>query len=405
MADLAYREVYAMSRVEARQHLVRTYQQTGSIRATARWWHTSRQVVRKWVSRFQQQDLSGLQDHSRRPLHSPRQTAQDIEQRVLQAWQETHYGRKRLALYLRAQGLCISAHTVRHILRRHRLPQPKVHRKSVYPALWAWETESAFALIQTDVKDIHDKGALGTAHVHHLTRQHLPRYQYTACDGRTRLRFLGYGMANNSTNGLAFVVLVLCWLRALGIDIPIAFQTDWGQEFGGDNPAHVAELSARYLQPLQAELRRYPMGRKGYNGRVERSHRTDDEEFYAPYLLQARTQEDFLALSYRWLYVYNVLRPHFGIGMEGCTPFTALRNSGYTGGEQIALLPPILLDPISSDLLLSCDSKDGNDLLATYSCFAVLPFTGLKMAAGSRLRQGNRLSRCRRRDCAAHRPK
>ena len=31
---------------------------------------------------------------------------------------------------------------------------------------------------------------------------------------------------------------------------------------------------------------RYPKGRKGYNGRVERSHRTDDEEFYVPLLGQ-----------------------------------------------------------------------------------------------------------------------
>jgi transposase len=52
MADLAYREVYAMNPVEARHHLVRTYQETGSIRETARRWHTSRQVVRKWVRRF-----------------------------------------------------------------------------------------------------------------------------------------------------------------------------------------------------------------------------------------------------------------------------------------------------------------------------------------------------------------
>ena len=367
MADLAYREVYAMSRVEARQRLVRTYQETGNLSETARRWQTSRQVVRKWLRRFRTQDVAGLQDRSRRPAHSPRQTPKEIEQQVLQAWQETHYGRKRLALYLRAQGLCLSAHTIRHVLRRHRPPQSKLRRKSLYPALWAWETEAPFALVQVDGKDIHDKQALGTTHTTHLKRQHLPRYQWTACDGRTRLRFLAYSYANNSTNGLAFLILVLSWLRAFAIEAPIAFQTDWGQEFGGDNPAHIAALSARYLQPLQGELRRYPIGRKGYNGRVERSHRTDDEEFYAPYLLQAHTPDQLLALSYRWLYVYNVLRPHFGSGMEQRPPLAALRHLGYTGDDCIALLPPILLDPISSDLLLSCDQQGGNDLLAYYT--------------------------------------
>ena len=366
MADLAYREVYAMNRVEARYHLILTYQETGSIRETARRWHTSRQVVRKWVHRFQEQGMASLRDRSRRPTHSPRHTSPEIEQRVWQAWQQTHYGRKRLALYLRAQGLTLSAHTIRHILRRRRPPQPKTRRQSLYPALWAWETEAPFSLVQVDVKDIHDKEALGTALISHLRRCRLPRYQYTACDGRTRLRFLAYGYANNRTNGLAFLILVLAWLRAFGIETPVTFQTDWGQEFGGDNPAQVTDLSTHYFQPLRGQLRRYPMGRKGYNGRVERSHRTDDEEFYAPYLLQAHHLQEFLALSSRWLYVYNVLRPHFGTGMGQRPPLAVLRSLGYNGDDHIALFPPIVLEPISTDLLLLSDPQGGNDLLATY---------------------------------------
>jgi hypothetical protein len=70
-------------------------------------------------------------------------------------------------------------------------------------------------------------------------------------------------------------------------------------EFGGDNPQHVEEWNQRFLAPVGGALRRYPKGRKGYNGRVERSHRTDDEEFYAPYLLLARQEAEFLALSAR----------------------------------------------------------------------------------------------------------
>jgi hypothetical protein len=54
------------------------------------------------------------------------------------------------------------------------------------------------------------------------------------------------------------------------------------------------------------------------------------------------------------------------VGMAQRTPFAALKELGYNGDSTIALLPPILLDPISSDLLLSCDREAGNDLLATY---------------------------------------
>jgi hypothetical protein len=45
MASLAYRRLYKMNKVEARKELIKTYQETGSISATARLWNTSRQVM------------------------------------------------------------------------------------------------------------------------------------------------------------------------------------------------------------------------------------------------------------------------------------------------------------------------------------------------------------------------
>lgn len=251
MAELAYGEVYAMNRVEARRRLVQTYQRTRNYSETARLWHTSRHVVRKWVRRHQKLGDASLGDRSRRPHHTPRQTPPEIEQQVLDAREKTRYGRQRLAIYLERQGLHLSPYTIRHILRRHRPAQKRVRRKPLYPAHWAWEVEQPFSLFQTDVKDILDKGALGTQRTTHLRRQGLPRYQWTACDGRTRLRFLAYSHRIHRTNGLAFMILVLMWLRAFGTQISVTFQTDWGQEFGGDNPERVRQLSHQFLQPLQ----------------------------------------------------------------------------------------------------------------------------------------------------------
>ncbi|NIO00259.1 MAG: helix-turn-helix domain-containing protein, partial [Anaerolineae bacterium] len=356
-----------MNPVEARRCLVQTYQETGNYSETARRWHTSRHLVRKWVRRYQAEGEAGLQDRSRRPHHCPRHTPPQVEQQVMEAWEKTHYGRRRLALYLRRQKLVISPHTIRHILRRHRPPHTPKRRKPLYPAHWAWEVEDAFSLLQTDVKDVLDKGALGTEITTHLSRCRLPRYQWTACDGRTRLRFLAYSHRNNRTNGLAFMILVLLWLRAFDVDISVTFQTDWGQEFGGDNPEQVARLSQRFLAPLMGQLGRYPKGRKGYNGRVERSHRTDDEEFYRPYLLHIPDTGQFLFYAQRWEYFYNVLRPHFGTGMEESPPLAVLQRLGYTGSRAIASFPPVLLDNMSTDLLMACDPQGGNDLLAHYT--------------------------------------
>ncbi len=222
-------------------------------------------------------------------------------------------------------------------------------------------------------KDILDKGALGTQRTTHLRRQGLPRYQWTACDGRTRLRFLAYSHRIHRTNGLAFMILVLMWLRAFAIQTPVTFQTDWGQEFGGDNPERVRQLSHQFLQPLQGQLARYPKGRKGYNGPVvptgsrgKRSHRTDDEEFYRPYLLNISDVQDFLIYSQRWVYFYNVLSPHFGASMNGRTPLAVLQSLGYTGDPAVAIFPPVLLGKLGTDLLMACDPVNGIDLLAYY---------------------------------------
>lgn len=367
MADLAYRTVYAMNDVQARMHLVRTYQRTGSLSATAREWRTSRHTVRKWVRRYEAEGLEGLKDRTRRPRHSPNRTPAAVEDRVLEAWEQTHYGRHRLAIFLRAQELELSPHTIRHILRRRRPPQKRAARKPLYPALWAWEQEEPFRLLQTDAKDVHDKEALGTERITHLQRAHLPRYQWTACDGRTRLRFLAYSHRLNRTNGIAFMVWVLLFVRAHGIEGPLAFQTDWGQEFGGDNPDQIEEINQRFLRPLGGELTRYPKGRKGYNGRVERSHRSDDEELYRPYLLAMHDAREALLYGHHWVYFYNTLRPHFGRDMGQQPPLAVLRRLGYDGPDSIAAMPPILLDEISADLLLACDPEVGNDLLATYS--------------------------------------
>lgn len=71
-----------------------------------------------------------------------------------------------------------------------------------------------------------------------------------------------------------------------------------------------------------------------------------------------------------------MLRPHFGEGMEQSPPLAVLQRLGYreaclrrTGSQAIASFPPVLLDNISTDLLMACDPSGGNDLLTHYILF------------------------------------
>jgi hypothetical protein len=60
-------------------------------------------------------------------------------------------------------------------------------------------------------------------------------------------------------------------------------------------------------------------------------------------------------MAARWVFYYNVSRPHMGGGMAGHPPLRVLQAHGFSGAERIALFPPLLLDPIADALLLACD--------------------------------------------------
>ncbi|MCD6303146.1 MAG: helix-turn-helix domain-containing protein [Anaerolineae bacterium] len=85
MTHLAYGTVCAMNRLEAGMQLVRTYEETGSLRETARRWKTSRYTVRKWVRRYETAGKGDLDDRGHRPEHSPARASISIEKQALDA--------------------------------------------------------------------------------------------------------------------------------------------------------------------------------------------------------------------------------------------------------------------------------------------------------------------------------
>jgi len=329
--------------------LVETYLQTGSITETARRWHTSRNVVRKWVERYRDEGAQGLGDRSRRPHCSPARTSTEIEDIVVEAKKATGYGRKRLAWYLwRERQVALSPHTIRHILRRNGFTGRKTSRKKFYPAHWAWEEEQPFSLAQVDVKDVLDKGALGTKLWDHLAKRKLPRYQWTFLEGRTRLRFLAWSHEITLTNGLCFLGLGMLWLRGHGIEGEVAWQTDWGEEFGGSDPQKLQRLQEKYYDPVGARLARIPLGRKEQERpRVERSHRTDDEEFYLPFLGKVRTEGQLVLEEGRGLGV--LLQPGAAALRAGDGRETAVPGVAQTGVRSTRGVRPVSAPGARSD--------------------------------------------------------
>lgn len=145
--QIRYARLYIMNMVEARLLMVERYRELKSISGVSRELGTSRQVVRKWLRRHEEEGDKGLRDRSRRPHISPRRTASKVERLISKLRKETGYGRRRLAWILRREyNIHLSENTMRHILRRLGVKTKGKPRSRFYPAHWAWEVKEPFSL-------------------------------------------------------------------------------------------------------------------------------------------------------------------------------------------------------------------------------------------------------------------
>lgn len=79
--------------------------------------------------------------------------------------------------------------------------------------------------------------------------------------------------------------------------------------------------------------------------------------------MKSGLDKEFLHFAEKWIYWYNVKRLHFGKGMDGRPPLEKVRESGYNLAKKFALLPPIILDDVSTFWAV----RGGNDPLAPYN--------------------------------------
>jgi transposase InsO family protein len=135
------------------------------------------------------------------------------------------------------------------------------------------------------------------------------RYQYKAVDDATRIRALMIYSAHTQKNAIAFFDYVV---ERFPFRIR-TIRTDRGHECQAQFHWHVEDHGVRhvYIKPRSPQL----------NGKVERSHRTDQEEFYQ--LLTYKDDVDLLEKLAAWEQFYNLSRPHGAHG--GKAPYEALQ--------------------------------------------------------------------------------
>jgi len=110
----------------------------------------SRKTGYKWLKRYREQgSLVALQERSRRPLSSPRQTERFLEERILELREPDGWGARKIAYLLWQEGWRVSIATVHRVLLRHR----QVHRLDQHtPAPQRFERCQPNELFQVDFK-------------------------------------------------------------------------------------------------------------------------------------------------------------------------------------------------------------------------------------------------------------
>jgi transposase InsO family protein len=278
---------------------------TGNVALTCRYYGISRQIFYTWKRRYDAHGLDGLRDRSHRPHISPNATRTEVVGKIIYLRQHYHFGPAKIAMYLkRYHDIQISPSGVWRILKRlelNRLPASQRHKR--HDRRWRrYEKPLPGHRVQLDVKFI--------APLPGSRRKH---YQFTAIDDCTRLRVLRIYPQLNQQTAIQFLDYVL---ERLPFRVEV-IQTDNGVEFGSSFHWHVLDkgIGHVYIKPRTPRL----------NGKVERSHRIDAEEFYR--LLDGVVIDDTKLFNDKlreWEDFYNYHRPHGSL--DGQTPYERLKQ-------------------------------------------------------------------------------
>lgn len=263
----------------------------------------------KWWGRFKKSkfNLKSLNEKSRRPKKSPKKTKKSLEENVL-TMHSKGYGARMIHNLLKREKKPLSSSTICHILNgRKRVKKSK--RKVLKAHRRRYELPIPGQRIQIDVK-----------YVPTLIRGNRA-YCFSAVDECTRIKFSYCYFSLSETSSFDF-------LDKLKHDLPFpinTIQTDNGFEFTNrfhTNKGDWDHAVSVWCKNNDVGHRLIPPGAKELNGKIERSHRIDEQYFY--WRAPDKSIEGLNLAMSEWLVTYNRKRPHGGINYQ--TPYEKLQE-------------------------------------------------------------------------------
>ena len=273
----------------------------GPIRA-CREYEVPKSTFYEWKKAYKKNGVSGLKKKKPIAQNYPGRISKLVIDKILQVRNDYQLGPIRIMWYLeRYHGIKISESSVYRVLKRNNVsiltksaPRRAIHTKRYSKTVPGHH-------IQVDVKFLTLKDKEG---------RKVRRFQYTAIDDATRIRALKIYSRHTQKNAIDFINYVI-------EKFPFrlhTIRTDRGHEFQALFHWHIEDQGMQhvYIKPRSPQL----------NGKVERSHRTDQEEFYQ--LLTYKTDVDLSEKLKVWEQFYNLYRPH--TAFRGKTPYEALKS-------------------------------------------------------------------------------
>ena len=239
---------------------------------TARKYKVNRQYIYRWRNRYDG-TLESLYDRSHRPHAHPNQhTDQELKLISDMRRRNPNTGIVVLWVKLRQRGYSRSISGLYRVLIRSgqmavKLPNPKYVPKPYEQMLYPGQR------VQIDVKFVPSACLVGEAKGQKF-------YQYTMIDEYSRFRYLEAFEEHSTYSSAVF-------LRHCFEKFPFLIecvQTDNGSEFTNRfnaNETHRKALFEKTCEELGIQHKLIKPYTPRHNGKVERSHRKDNEEFYA----------------------------------------------------------------------------------------------------------------------------
>lgn len=346
---LDYQELRSISPKAARQAILQILKANkDKVAPTARLLSITRATVYKAIAKKQAGDLD---DASRAPKTVHNKTPGGIEKKIVKLKKRTNYGPLRLKEeLLEVNGVELSEHTIRNIVRRNKRKtrgrKHKPHKKGARQFV-DWYSAKPFEVVQIDLKYVVDQKALSTEQIDHIHTKDLPLYQWGAIDVNSRFKLIAYSDEKSWTNGLTWFLWVISWLRSHGVTAQIVFTVDRGEEFGGKSWLKIVELR-KLLSGFGCKLIQNNKASPQENAHLERSHRTDDDEFYIPRILKIHNRKEFFTEAFNYIYYYNTVRKHSSLDRK--TPWQRLSSQEPNLDVRMKYVPPLILDNISVQL-------------------------------------------------------